>query len=113
MKRKTIQLPPRTPWEMTRIELRDGSAFYASITPGVPEQDASDLVQWARDLVEAWEDQQHTCNNCRKGTNYGTDGVFCNETHNWMTGDLDGHDKFGRDCDDFDPWPDENESEAE
>jgi hypothetical protein len=107
MKRKTIQLPPKAPWEAMRIEMRDGTAHYICAN-GVPEQDASDLVQWARDLVDIWQEQQHICPNCRKGTNYGTDGVHCNVTGDWMSGEIDGaNDKFGRDCKEFDPWPDE------
>lgn len=111
MKHKTIELPPRIPETTSCIEIRDGSAYFVSIANGVPELDATALVEWARKLVDIWEDQRHLCNNCRKGTNYGTDGVFCNETHNWMTGIFDGYDKFGEDCDAFDPWPEEEEAE--
>ena len=110
MKRKTFKLPPKAPRKAMRIEMRDGAAFYICAN-GVPEQDASALVEWAQDFIKTWEDQQHNCNNCRKGTNYGTDGVHCNITNNWMSGIYGGSDKFGKDCEEFEPWPDEEQEE--
>ena len=109
MKRKTIALPPKAPWEALRIEMRDGVAHYICAN-GVSEQDASDLVQWARDLVDIWQKQQHICSNCKKGRNYGDDGVYCEPKQEWMSGIYDGHDDFGKNCEDFEPWPDEEEN---
>ena len=111
MKTKTMPLPPRMPGAALRIELRDGSAHYICAN-GAPEQDAAELVEWARELVEAWESQQHICYNCRKGTNYGSDGVYCNlpkyKDNPWMSPEphWDGTRDFGEDCPDFEPYPD-------
>ena len=111
MKTKTMPLPPRMPDAALRIIMRDGAAYF-DFGDLFPDKPAPELVEWAKDLVEAWESQQHICYNCRKGTNYGSDGVYCNlpkyKDNPWMSPEphWDGTRDFGEDCPDFEPYPD-------
>lgn len=98
MKRKTIQLPPKAPREAMRIEMRDGAAHYICAN-GVPEQDASDLVQWARNLVEAWEMQQHVCRNCVH-SEIEDYMIFCKKKNGDYVGN-EHEENVGKDCRDF------------
>ena len=113
MKQKILPLPLKAPNAALRIAMRDGVATYICAN-GVPEQDATALVEWAKNLAEVWEDQQHTCDNCRKGTNYGTDGVYCNKPaiKDNLYRLMDPSEDFGQNCPDFDPWPDDDEADA-
>ena len=69
-----------------------------------------DVVRMVAKALEKAEAERHICRNCRKGTNYGDDGVYCNLKQQWRDEFCD---DFGEDCESFERWPEDDEEEFE
>lgn len=63
-----------------------------------------EVVGMVKEALEKAEAERHICRNCRNGTNYGEDGVYCNLKQEWRDEFLD---DFGENCKTFERWPKE------